>query len=257
MQKTGSTASRVHQALHNQWVPPEYTSSVSVELDYQLAEKSHCIIDERPCIELDRIKMLRTHVLNRTRLNNWRTIMVTSVNPGEGKTVTAINLAFSVAREHQQTVALVDCDMRKPSIGRYLGLRNQPSIADYFMENKPLSEIMLWPGVEKMTIFAGDKSVPGSAEIIGSPRMEALVTEMKERYQDRYIFFDLPPMLAVPDAHAFMPYVDCVLLVVEAGKTPGKEIVKAQQLIPSDKLLGFVLNKDTVLNEDHYYGPAE
>ncbi len=226
------------------WTAPSYSKSGQVRIDYRLAEKNHCLIEEKACPELENIKMLRTRLLSRTREKGWRTIMVTSANPGEGKTVTAINLAFAMAREYQQTVALVDGDLRNPAITKYLGINAQRGLVDYFVNSTPLQEIILWPGVEKLTIIPAGKPVVNSTEIIGSPSMKALVAEMKARYHDRYVFFDFPPLLTVADAIAFIPQVDCVLLVVEAGRTPVQDINRALNLIPSEKLLGLVLNKE-------------
>jgi len=158
--------------------------------------------------------------------------------------VAAINLAFAMAREYQQTVALVDGDLRNPAITKYLGINAQRGLVDYFVNSTPLQEIILWPGVEKLTIIPAGKPVVNSTEIIGSPSMKALVAEMKARYHDRYVFFDFPPLLTVADAIAFIPQVDCVLLVVEAGRTPVQDINRALNLIPSEKLLGLVLNKE-------------
>lgn len=235
-----------------QWTSLTYTESSHIEIDYQQAENNHCLITDAAGPELNCIKILRTHLLNKMRANGWRTVMITSVQPGEGKSVTAINLAFTMAWEYQQTIALVDCDMRKPSVGKYLGITNKPGIADYLLHDKPLNEIMLWPGVEKLVLIAGSQSHPEPSEILGSPKMKALVAEMKNRYQDRYILFDLPPLLSVPDPIVFMPLVDCVLFIVEAGRTSVRDIQKAQSLIPPEKLLGVVLNKDESPNNSYY-----
>ena len=232
---------------------PEYTESTHIEIDYDVAKKNHCLISKESGIERDSIKILRTHLLNHTRANGWRTVMVTSVQPGEGKTVTAINLAFAMAQEHQQTVVLVDCDLRRPSIARYLGIKKSPGLAEYFLHDKPLNEIIRWPGVEKLTMIAGSRKIADPTEIIGSQKMGALVAELKNRYRDRYAFFDLPPLLSNADPIAFMPHVDCVILVVEAGRTTIREIRKAQSMIPPEKLLGFVLNKDNMPGSKYYY----
>lgn len=236
-----------------QWNSIKYTKSSHVTINYQLAENNHCLINDTLGAEQNSIKILRTHLLSRMRANRWRTVMITSAQPGEGKTVTAINLAFAMAREYHQTIALVDCDMRKPSIAKYLGINNTSGIADYLLNEKPLNEIMVWPGVEKLILIAGNKAIPDSSEIIGSLKMKTMVAEMKYRYHDRYIIFDLPPLLSVPDPLVFMPLVDCVLLIVEAGGTSTRDIQKAQSLIPPEKLLGLVLNKDDSPQKEYYY----
>ncbi len=235
--------------LTKEWSPPVYGQSSRVRIDYQRAEECHCILAGKMAGGmLNNIKILRTRLLSRAREKGWRTILVTSARPGEGKTVMAINLAFALAREHQQTVVLVDGDLRNPSIADYLGISVKQGLADYFLNNVPLNEIILWPGIEKLTLVPGGQAVPDSAELIGSPAMQDLVREMKNRYQDRYILFDFPQLLGVADALAFIPHVDCVLMVVESGRTSQADILQAQSLIPEEKLLGLVLNKTQTAN---------
>lgn len=229
-----------------EWEPPVYSQSARARVDYQRAEECHCLLTDKMAGHmLNSIKILRTRLLSRARDKGWRTILITSARPGEGKTVTAINLAFALAKEHQQTVVLVDGDLRKPSMADYLGIAVKHGLSDFFLNNTPLDQIMLWPGVDKLALVPGRQAISDSAELIGSPAMEELVREMKDRYLNRYILFDFPPLLGVADTLAFMPYVDCVLMVVEAGKTPSADIVQAQSLIPEEKLLGLVLNKTT------------
>lgn len=227
------------------WIAPEYKQSRAVSINRKTAIANHCLLSEENSHALANLEVLRTNLLTHTRARGWRTIMVTSAQPSEGKSVTAINLAVSMSREHQQTVVLVDADLRQPSISDYLGLGPQPGLSDYFTRDIPLQDIILWPGIEKLTLIAGDRPVTNAAELAGSPRMGGLVTELKNRYQDRYVLFDLPPLLAVADPISFIDHVDCVLMVVEAGKTSTKDFRRAYSLIPSEKLLGIVLNKDT------------
>lgn len=240
-------------ARTRQWTPPVYAESNAVKIDFKKAEENHCLLDGSGSMEADAVKVLRTQLLHRTQEKGWRTVMITSVLPGEGKTLTAINLAFAMAREHQKTVALVDCDLRNQSIYRYLGIDSRRGLADYLLDDLPLKDIILWPGVEKMTLISGSRMVADSTEIIGSPKMQALVAEMKSRYPDRYVFYDFPPVLVSADVLAFTPFVDCILMVIEAGRTSARDVKKALAMIPEEKLLGFVLNKQK-LPKRAYYG---
>jgi protein-tyrosine kinase len=170
--------------------------------------------------------------------------------PGEGKTLTAVNLAFTFARAYGQTALLVDCDLHRQSVHRYLGVSSPMGLADYLQNGTPLKEIIMWPGVEKLTFISGGEPVRDSAELMSSPRMAELAVEMKTRYPDRYIFFDLPPLLASADALAFAPLVDCILMVVHPG-TSFNDIQRALELVPKEKFLGFVLNR--VDSSNGYY----
>jgi non-specific protein-tyrosine kinase len=170
--------------------------------------------------------------------------MITSPLPGEGKTLTAVNLALTFARDFKKTALLVDCDLRKQQVQEFLGFRSSRGLVDYLLYDCPVSDLMIWPGIEKLTVISGGRTMEESTELLGSPRMQALVTEMKTRYPDRYVFFDVPAVLDGADALAFAPLVDHILLTVRAGSTPQAEIRKAAALLPREKILGLVLNRE-------------
>jgi len=102
---------------------------------------------------------------------------------------------------------------------------------------------MVWPRVDKLTFISGGRSVQESSELLGSPRMKELVAGMKTRYADRYVLFDVPPVLNGADALSFAPHVDHIILVVEAGRTQHDDIRRALDLLPREKILGLVLNR--------------
>jgi protein-tyrosine kinase len=101
------------------------------------------------------------------------------------------------------------------------------------------------PGIEKLTVISGGRTIHESSEVIASPRMRELAASMKARYPDRYMFFDVPPVLAGADAMAFAPLVDWIIMVVQAGKTPLPEVNRALQMLPKEKVLGLILNRQT------------
>ena len=192
---------------------------------------------------VDYYNMLRTQVLDKTRPKGHNTIMMTSVADGEGTTLTSINLAVSIAKEVKQTVLLVDTDLRNPTIHKYLGYNPKEGLSDYLVGDLSLSELLINPGIDKLVVLLGGQPVPGSTEILGSPKMEALVQEMKHRYPDRYVIFDCPSVLDSADALVFSAHVDGIILVVESGSTPRERIRKAVDLLKDRNLLGSVMNK--------------
>jgi protein-tyrosine kinase len=101
----------------------------------------------------------------------------------------------------------------------------------------------VWPGVEKLTLISGGRKVPNSSELLGSPAMKELVEDMKGRYPNRYVFFDVPPVLSGADAMAFAPLVDHILFIVRAGATPMPEAQRALSMLPREKVIGLVLNR--------------
>jgi len=235
----------------NAWASPNYSESRNVQLDQHALDK-HSIIGLLPDPpELDHYRLLRTQIQQRTKAKGWNTIMVTSAHPGEGKTMTSINLAFMFAREYDCTALLVDCDLRRQCIHKYLGYESHAGIGYFLLKNTPLNDLIVWPGVEKLTIISGGKIIRNSTELLGSPQMKELVTEMKNRYANRYIIFDVPPLMARSDAVAFAPVIDGILFVVAAGKTSIYDVQKSIELIPRDKFLGFVLNR--IKGRSSYY----
>jgi exopolysaccharide/PEP-CTERM locus tyrosine autokinase len=201
----------------------------------------------------DCYNLLRTQVLMRTRDQGFNTIMVTSAVEGEGKTLTAINLAVSIARDVQQTVLLVDTDLRNPRVHTLLGCPEAKGLSDYLIRDVPIPELLLNPGVAKMVVLPAGNRLSGSTDILGSPKMERLVQELKNRYGDRYVIFDCPPLLTVPDSLVFSSYVDGIILVVEAGRTSKEEIRNSIELLDGKNILGLVMNRGESARE-YYYG---
>lgn len=232
---------------------PLYTQTKSVSLDNSHLEKYRVIKNLDDFRVMNYYNLLRTQVLQRTRDKGCNTIMITSVVEGEGKTTTAINLAASIAKEVQHTVLLVDTDLRKPKVHSYLGCNTAKGLSNYILDNVPLSQLLINPGFGKMIVLLGGKPLVGSTEILGSPMIEKLVQEMKNRYPDRYIIFDCPPVLTVPDSIVFSSYVDSIILVVEAGKTSRNQIRKAIKLLDGKNILGLVMNKGKKVEQSYYY----
>jgi non-specific protein-tyrosine kinase len=212
-------------------------------LDPLLLAKNRCLLHLNHSQEAESFKVLRTQVLQRTKDAGSTTIMVTSALPGEGKTVTAINLAIAIAREFKHTVMLVDGDLRKQSIHQYLGSGGEKGLIDHLAGGTPVSELITWPGIEKITLISGGRLLRESAEILGSPRMRELIPSMKGRYPDRYIIFDMPPTLGSADVLTLAPLVDKILFVVQAGKTSLDDVQRALQYLPKEKILGLALNR--------------
>jgi len=200
-----------------------------------------CIFPDTPVI--DHYKVLREQVEKRVRENGWNTIMITSIGEKEGKTVTSINLALTFAKAFDDTVLLVDCSFEKQTIYKYFGFPGETGLLDVILDDKPMQEVIVWPGIDKLTIISGGRETQEGAEVLGSPKMQSLVKEMRNRYSDRYILFDMPPILGRAEAIAFEPMVDCILIVIQEGKTSLKDIQKALAVIPQEKILGLVMNQ--------------
>jgi len=235
------------------WVSPVYSRSQCLRVDINAALENRCVAMLPDTPEAEPYKVLRTKILHRTLDRNCNTMMVTSALPGEGKTLTAINLGLTFARHFNHTVLLVDCDLRKPSIHRYLGLPGEKGLVDCLLDGVNISDLMIWPCIEKFTVISGGRPFGESAELLGSPRMKEVLAEMKGRYPDRYVILDVPPVLSTADALAFAPLVDYIIMVTQAGKTPLPDVQKALEMLPKEKILGIVLNRHDEPQKEYYY----
>lgn len=186
-------------------------------------------------------KLLRTQVLQRLVKEGWQTVAVVSPSSGEGKTLTAINLAISLASTRSHTALLVDLDWRQPSVHEYFGYRPERDICDYLRGEQPLNSVLVNPGVARFCFLPCARAVPDSSEHLAG--LGQFVRELKSRYRNRIVLFDVPPLLATDDALSFLPLVDCALLVVEESRTTAREVERSLELIDPDRLLGSVINK--------------
>ena len=245
-QSQPGTRTQAGKAAGGQTLPPPivYTRTRSLDIPLSVLRQGRVMAayDGGPFV--DAFKILRTQVMQRLRENNWNVLGVTSPGHGEGKTLTAVNLAVSLAMETAQTVLLVDANLRHPSVHEIFGLDDCPGLADYLLDNQPLEDLLVHPGIGHFVLLPGGRAVSNSTEILTSPKMLALVEELKHRYPSRIVIFDLPPLLHTADVLAFSPYTDALLLVVEEGKTTAEEVQRALSLVKNSRpVLGTVLNK--------------
>jgi capsular exopolysaccharide synthesis family protein len=222
---------------------PIYTSTRTIALDPDYLREHRVITDMTNGEAAEAYKILRTQVLQRLRANNWTTMGITATRQGHGKTLTSLNLAICLAMEVNQTVLLADLDLRRPSLARYLCKERLKGLSDYLIGRYDISEILINPGIERLVILPGNEPLINSSEQLSSPRMVQLVEELKTRYPDRIVLFDLPPLLVGDDVIAFAPNLDAVMLVLEEGKTTRDELVRAYELLDGQRIIGTVLNK--------------
>jgi capsular exopolysaccharide synthesis family protein len=233
-----------------------YTRKVTVDMDR--LRRNRLIVAGSDETLGEAYKLLRTHILHGTKQEGRNILMVTGPLPNEGKTLTTINIAIAISQRVGQTVLLVDADLRNPSVQRYLDLPSGPGLVDYLTSGYPIAESLVHPeGLADLVVLPAGRPTTQSGELLSSPLMVNLIRELKEFYPERYVLFDLPPLLYA-DPLAFAPLVDGIILVVEAGSTPREEITHALEMLKEFPVLGFVLNKiDPVsLSYDYYkYDP--
>jgi len=220
-----------------------YTHTRKVTVDLDRLRRQRLIAAGSDASLGEAYKLLRTRILHRTSREGRNTLMFTGSRPNEGKTLTTINLALSIAHKIGQTVLLVDADLRHPAIHRYLDLPPGPGLIDYLTSEYPIAESLVPPdGLANLVVLPAGTPSPRALELLGAPRMMDLVRELKNFYPDRYVLFDMPPLLYA-GLLAFAPLVDGIIVAVAAGSTPREEISHALETLKEFPVLGLVLNK--------------
>ncbi|BBO82748.1 hypothetical protein DSCO28_33140 [Desulfosarcina ovata subsp. sediminis] len=198
----------------------------------------------------EQIKMLRTQVLNKLQDIGGNSILVTSANPYEGKTFTTINLGVSIAKEFNRTVLIIDADLRKPtkkhaSFARdFFTLDVDLGLTDYLLGDIDLSDIMINPGIAKLTIIPSGNPVYNAPELLNSSTMEKMMADVKSRYAgERFVIIDGPAILPFPDATILSRFVDAVLPIVEMERTTADDYKKMMIKLKGVNIIGTVLNK--------------
>ncbi|WP_262963890.1 CpsD/CapB family tyrosine-protein kinase [Methylobacter psychrophilus] len=206
-------------------------------------QENRIISGFKPGPWLESYKMLRTRCLQTMDANNWTTLAITSSGNNAGNSLTAANLAISISMELDRSVLLVDANLHNPSICKLFGLKPEAGLSDYLLRDTPLKEILINPDMDRLVILPAGKEMINATEMLRSPKMIRLVSELKNRYPSRIVIFDLPPLLSQADTLGFSPYVDCVLLIVDEGQTKTDELKRAATLLKDINVLGTILNK--------------
>jgi protein-tyrosine kinase len=203
-------------------------------------------------------RRLKTMLIRDTKQEFLNTIMITSAVDSEGKTLTSINLAVTMAQELDHSVLLIDADLRKPRIHNYLGIDYKYGLTDYLREDMDISDALIKTGIENLVLLPAGKPVSNPVELLSSEKMKSLLKEVKNRYSDRYVIIDTPPLLPFADALVLGVFIDAVLFVIKEGGAQKKLIDNAMVLIQDLKVLGVVFNAVRQENLDghysHYYG---
>ena len=203
--------------------------------------------------EAEQFKILRTSLLFPSSGRLTRSIMVTSALPGEGKSFIAANLAISIAQNINEYVLLMDCDLRKPTMQRYFGFGQVPGMSEYLALEKPLSEVLLKSGLNKLTILPAGKLPHNPSELLSSNKMSELLDEVKKRYSDRYVIIDSPPPKLTAETSALAKQVDGVLIVVKYGSTAREATRDLIQHLGREKILGVIVNWFDLRSLDGYH----
>jgi Mrp family chromosome partitioning ATPase len=198
-------------------------------------------------------KMLRTQVLQRMQQQGWNTLAVLSPAPHDGKTFVAINLAIAIAGDTNHTALLVDFDLRSPSVHRRFGIQPQYGVEQCLRGEISVGDALVNPdGYRKLLLLPALGAVSNSSESLASERTRRLTREIKDRYANRVVLFDLPPVLGHDDALAFAPQVDAALVVAAEEHTRREDLLRCFELLRNIPIIGTVLNRSRA-NASHAY----
>ena len=193
--------------------------------------------------------------LNSVGIPRGNLILVTSSVPEEGKTFTAINLALSIANERDKQVLLIDADVARPSVSKTLGIEYPIGLIDY-LENDDIAyaDIEVKTNMPGLTLITAGKLHKHSTELLSSNKMAAFAEELSNRYPDRIVIFDSPPLLAATQGDVLAKLVGQIVLVIEAERTLQSMVKASVDKLAACEVVLAVLNKTKMGLVDSYYG---
>ncbi len=226
--------------------PPEeifYTVTRQVELNPKVLERNRVIAGLFDDTRVEAYRQLRTQVMQLFARNNWNSLAITSPFQDAGKTLTAVNLAISLAHETTHTVILVDLDLHKPDVHQVLGLDVDVGVVDVVTGQATIEDVLINPCIPRLVVLPGRPLGKPSSELLSSRGMRRLLQDVTTRYDSRLVIFDLPPLLRNDDALKFTPFADGTLFVVEEGKNTADDVERSVHLLQNANLIGTILNK--------------
>jgi capsular exopolysaccharide synthesis family protein len=225
----------------------------SIELNIASNSKLVAQADSRS-IPSEHYRALKTKVFQLHESRGFKTLLVTSSGMSEGKTLTAANLALTMAKEINLRVLLVDGDLRRPAVHRFLGFSSSTGFADYLSGNASMEEIVHGTQIPNFSVVPVGKVPDNPVELLNSQRMRLFMTYVTDKFD--WIIFDSPPLTALADADILSTLTDGVLLVVRAFQTPSDMLARSLEALKGKNILGVVLNgyeDDKAQKYSYYY----
>ena len=234
--------------------PPEVYRTPSLDVDPAVLERERILPAGAGGEHGPAYKLLRTQALRRLDQIGANTLAVVSPTSADGKTLTAINLAIAIAASTGRTALVVDFDLRNPSVHRRFGFEPTIGVEECLETRRPVHEALVKiAGYERLTLLPARSRVEQSSELLTASRVGELVTEMRTRYANRVILFDLPPVLMADDVLAFSHHIQAALLVVGERHTKREDVTRSLELLRDTPVIGTVLNQSRTRDMKTYY----
>lgn len=200
----------------------------------------------------EQYRKLKSSLVRLTNEDRFRNLlMVTSAIAGEGKSLTAANLAISMAQEYDLTVLLIDADLRRPSIHTYLGFEQTIGLSDCLQDGIDIGDAINKTNISKLSVISAGREVENPLELFASKKMQELMAEIKHRYKDRYVIIDTSPLLPFAETRSLARIVDGIVFVIQEGVTPQESVLEAKEILKGCPILGVVLNGSTAVNTEY------
>ena len=238
--------------------PEEFAALERVDFDAAIGEAHHVLVQDQATDAAARAdaayRMLRGRVLNRIRTSNWSCVGISSPGPGEGKTVTTLNLAICIAREKQRPVYLLDLDMRNPSVLAYVGVRPPIGLSRYFSDGLSADQVLFETNMPGLIVGGNREPVANASELLATSRLAQLLAYIRRRSPDALIIIDLPPVMSTDEALVVAPKVDGMLLVVSEGITRRDQLRRCTDMLSDFPVAGIIMNRSSEGLGRKYYG---
>lgn len=232
-----------------------YAETRQIELDRAYLESKRIIAHDVGDPRSRSFDILRTQILHTMEKRAWQFLAVTSPTPGCGKTLTALNLAMSIARQPDKSVLLVDLDLQKPSVASTLGLRSDQGLLSVLAGKTSLSSAMLEVCINKyrLTVLPTETPTQNSSEWLSCRPMTLMLQDIKKNYRSSIVIFDLPPILPSDDVISILPHMDGVLFVAAIGTSTLSEIKQCNKHLETSQVIRIVVNKAPETTSKYYY----
>jgi protein-tyrosine kinase len=206
-------------------------------------------------IDAEIFNVIKGHILFPRDGRMRRTIMVTSAFPGEGKTLVAANLAVNLAMGVHERVLLVDCDLRRPTLHTMLGYKNREGLHEYLTGKRKLEDLLIRTKIDKLTLLTAGKQTRQPADLLASSMMKNFLGELKDESENLFVVLDGSPCQVTAEASVLANYVDGIVFVIMARRSPREVIGKSIEKLGKDKILGIVFNgyAKAYKSYDRYY----
>ncbi len=199
-------------------------------------------------------RSLRTHILHKSQKGKLQSIVVASINPSEGKSITALNLSWLLAQTDGIKCLIIDSDLRMPSLTDYIGIETDKGLSDILAGKATLADSIIKLEPSGLHILPGGEARSDVAELISGPKFKEILRQAREMFD--FVIIDAPPLGIFTDANVLINHADGAMLVIRANRTKYAALDRILETLPRERMLGVVLNQsEDVLDESHYnYG---